>query len=278
MAVSGTVTPGKIFADGETVTISELNKLGTPTVDISGAVGTLSLTDGSVTNAKVASSAGIQLDKLQATTSGGQVLLGNSSNVVTATSLTGDVTVSDAGVTTIGNDKVTTAKVLDANVTEAKLAAAVISKLVPTGSILAYVKGSAAPTGWLYCDGSAVSRSTYADLYAVIGDNYGEGDGTTTFNLPDLRGRVPVGADGAAARLSSNDALGQTGGTETHTLTEAEMPSHTHDTGLTGMQLSPSGGSGGVMPGSGLSTASTGGDGAHNNMQPYQVVEYIVKS
>lgn len=76
MAVSATVTPGKIFASGESVTVSELNKLGNPTVDISGAVGTLSLSDGSVTNAKIATGAAIQHDKL-ATLNTGELIVGN---------------------------------------------------------------------------------------------------------------------------------------------------------------------------------------------------------
>lgn len=62
----------------------------------------------------------------------------------------------------------------------------------PTGAVTEYA-GSSAPTGWLLCDGSAVSRSTYAALFAVIGTNYGAGDGSTTFNVPDVRGRVPTG-------------------------------------------------------------------------------------
>lgn len=121
MAVSATVTAGKIFQDGESVTISELNKLGTPTVDISGSVGTLSLTDGSVTNAKVASAAGIQLDKLQSGSSA-QVIVANSSGVPTYVALSGDATISDAGALTLAADSVVTADITDANVTTAKIA------------------------------------------------------------------------------------------------------------------------------------------------------------
>ena len=116
MAVSATVTPGKIFTDGEAVTISDLNKLGNPTVDVSGAVGTLSLSDGSVTNAKIAASAGIQLDKLASGTSA-QLILGNGTGVPTYVSLTGDVTITNAGVTAIGADKVTAAMLADTAVT-----------------------------------------------------------------------------------------------------------------------------------------------------------------
>ena len=95
---------------------------------------------------------------------------------------------------------------------------------IPTGGITMYGAGSA-PTGWLLCDGSAVSRTTYAGLFAVISTTYGVGNGTTTFNLPNLKGRVPVGRDSGD---SSFDVLGETGGAKTHTLTTSEMPSHTH--------------------------------------------------
>ena len=121
MAVAATVTAGKIFQDGESVTVSELNKLGTPTVDISGAVGTLSLTDGSVTNAKVASAAGIQLDKIQSG-SAAQVVVANSSGVPTYVALSGDATISDAGALTLAADSVVTADITDLNVTTGKIA------------------------------------------------------------------------------------------------------------------------------------------------------------
>jgi len=121
MSVSATVTPGKIFGSTEVITISSLNKLGSPTVDISGAVGSLSLSDGSVTNAKVAAGTGVQLDKLETGTSA-QVIIANSSGDGVWVALSGDVTTSNAGVTAIGNDKVLTANILDANVTTAKIA------------------------------------------------------------------------------------------------------------------------------------------------------------
>lgn len=92
------------------------------------------------------------------------------------------------------------------------------------------LKQSARPTpspGWLLCDGSPVLRSGYPALFAAIGTAYGAGDGSTTFNLPDLRGRAAVGVDGAAGRLSVNDALGQAGGAETHTHTHG-VPAHDH--------------------------------------------------
>jgi microcystin-dependent protein len=93
---------------------------------------------------------------------------------------------------------------------------------VPTGSITQFA-GAVAPTGWLICDGTPISRTTYAALFAVVASVYGAGDGTTTFNLPDLRGRMPVGKNAATFAT-----LGATGGEETHQLITAEMPAHTH--------------------------------------------------
>jgi microcystin-dependent protein len=85
---------------------------------------------------------------------------------------------------------------------------------------------SSAHNGWLKCDGTAISRSTYADLFAIIGTSFGAGDGTTTFNLPDARGRV-LGTTGDGSGLTSR-SLGSSVGSETHTLTADEMPVHSH--------------------------------------------------
>jgi microcystin-dependent protein len=90
----------------------------------------------------------------------------------------------------------------------------------PVGALLSYA-GAAAPAGWLLCDGAAVSRSTYAALFAVLGSTYGAGDGSTTFNVPDLRNRVAVGSGSTYSRA-------QTGGAATVTLSSTQMPSHSH--------------------------------------------------
>ena len=91
----------------------------------------------------------------------------------------------------------------------------------PAGIIMPFA-GTVAPENYLFCDGSAVSRTTYATLFAVIGTTFGAGDGSSTFNLPDLGGRVPLG-------VSQGHALGTTGGSETVTLTESELPAHVHE-------------------------------------------------
>jgi len=114
------------------------------------------------------------------------------------------VVVADNEVTTakIADANVTTAKIADGNVTLAKLVTAVQQALLPAGAVQAFAMNSA-PAGWLAANGSAVSRATYAALFAAIGTTYGAGDGSTTFALPDLRGYFVRGSgtnsDGTAA-------------------------------------------------------------------------------
>jgi len=110
MAVTGTVTRGFTFSDTTPITPSNLNSLGTPTVEIAGAVGTLSLDDGSITNAKVSATAAIDYSKLAALT-GGNLLVGNGSNVATSVTMSGDCTMDNAGAVSIGEDKVTLAMI-----------------------------------------------------------------------------------------------------------------------------------------------------------------------
>jgi microcystin-dependent protein len=86
--------------------------------------------------------------------------------------------------------------------------------------------GSSAPNGWLSCDGSAISRTTYRELFKIIGTTYGVGNSNNTFNLPDMRGRVPIGA-GTGTSLTTR-TLGANIGAETVTLAETNLPPHTH--------------------------------------------------
>ena len=101
---------------------------------------------------------------------------------------------------------------------------------MPVGVVTSYA-GAAAPAGWALCDGAAVSRTTYPGLFAAIGTSHGAGNGSTTFNLPDLRGRFVLAA-GAGSGLTVR-ALAAKSGTENHTLTAGEMPTHSHG-GATG--------------------------------------------
>lgn len=182
-------------------------------------------------------------------------------------------------------------------------------RFVPVGVISMW--GAAVPSGWLECDGTAVSRTTYADLFAVLGTTWGAGDGTTTFNLPDMRGRAPIGA-GTGSGLTARTLAAATGG-ETTTLAVGNMPAHDHGaaTGSTstahthpidirtsvteaaGFGLkSPSDGFGdrAMVTGSGTSTqaatstahthsvSSQGSGTAFTIMQPSVVVRFIIKT
>lgn len=101
--------------------------------------------------------------------------------------------------------------------------------IVPTGWVSPYA-GSSAPSGYLLCDGAAISRSTYSGLFSVIGTTYGAGNGTTTFNVPNLKGKVPVGFDSTQTEF---DALGETGGSKSVALSSAENGLHSHTTAIT---------------------------------------------
>jgi len=160
----------------------------------------------------------------------------------------------------------------------------IVQIAAPAGVVMAF-GGNTAPTGWLECDGSAVSRTTYSNLFNSIGTNFGVGDGTTTFNLPDLRDRFALGYNAIggtdAARIGNySTALGDTGGESEHQLTEAEMPSHTHDAvkdrdsgAGDGPYFKSDGQTGRTDP-----TLATGGDEAHNNMPPFLALNYIIKT
>lgn len=152
----------------------------------------------------------------------------------------------------------------------------------PIGAQVAF-GGTTIPTNWLECNGQAVSRETYKDLFSVIGTYYGEGDGSTTFNLPDKRSRKSVGRDTSD---SDFDTIGKTGGEKEHILTVEEMPKHKHTGGiLTNNQTA--GGARYYFQGTGttngtnfsnsLNIGETGEGKAHNNEDPYEVDCWIIK-
>lgn len=153
---------------------------------------------------------------------------------------------------------------------------------VPVGTLLPFA-GSTAPNNFLLCYGQAVSRATYANLFDRLGTTYGSGDGSTTFNIPDLRGRVIAGIDnlgGSSANTVTDvsaDSLGGTFGAETHTLTVDEMPSHFHTVVVPSTGAAAGGGTSAKNSTNGQ-TDSTGGGGAHNNMQPTLFMSYIIRA
>jgi len=150
---------------------------------------------------------------------------------------------------------------------------------VATGTSI-YGYWNTIPAGYLPEDGSAVSRTTYANLFALIGTTYGAGDGSTTFNLPDSRGRVSVNLNPADAEFRT---IGEKYGEKMHKLTIAEMPSHSHEeyvsanTGGTAVRNDYSADAHGGIYAQGINTASAGGDQPHNNIQPSIVALFAVK-
>lgn len=168
---------------------------------------------------------------------------------------------------------------------------------VPTGTVVPFA-GATAPADFVLCYGQSLSTTTYAALFSVIGYAYG-GSGVT-FNAPDLRGRVTAGKDdmggSAASRLTSGGAgivgttLGASGGTQTHTLTEAQLASHAHGAGSYAVTCSTSeGGTSSVPWLDGHSatpsavaitgtSAAAGSSTAHQNTQPTLILNYIIKT
>lgn len=139
------------------------------------------------------------------------------------------------------------------------------------------------PTGWLLCDGAAVSRTTYLELFTVIGETYGNGDGSTTFNLPDMV------TDNRFPRAATSDVeLGDTGGESEHTLTIAELAAHTHIQNSHNHTYTTRTASGGSTSGNGFSTGTsttgattatnqnTGNNSAHENKPPFIDIHFII--
>nr|BDD44513.1 microcystin dependent protein [Moraxellaceae bacterium] len=171
----------------------------------------------------------------------------------------------------------------------------------PVGAVVDFAGAGTPPGVWLECNGQNVSRTDYAALFAAIGTTWGAGDGSTTFTLPDLRRKTTVGAGGAGTGTLGN-AVGDTGGAETHTLAESEIPAHTHSGTAasagahTHSITGSSDGGANMRPVSGrnnsgsLSTSSAGshshsltinnagGGGGHNNLQPSAVVKKLIKA
>lgn len=180
-----------------------------------------------------------------------------------------------------------------------------VTGLNPAGSIMMYAAVSP-PSGYLRCDGSNISRSTYSVLFAAISTNYGVGDGSTTFGVPNLEARFPVGYNGSTYTLSgtggaTSDTPTLSGTNAGTSITEAQMPSHTHDswgsgwptgswTGGTGTtQSSVTQASGSLATTSTLRTLAAGSDATHTHswtgtstavdtVPPYIVVNYIIKT
>lgn len=184
---------------------------------------------------------------------------------------------------------------------EDNISSGIIERLAFPG-LIALFSIEDSPTGWLACDGSVVSQATYADLYGVVGSTYNTGgEGGGNFRLPNYARRVPVGRGGSGTAVLGN-ALGNTGGEETHTLAsdKSTIPSHAHpDTVGHAHVMTGRGGAGSVdstlfRTSTGISTQTpvlqstsaetstitynnTGGGDAHDNVQPSLVMQMMIK-
>jgi len=164
---------------------------------------------------------------------------------------------------------------------------------IPTATIVPWSSASV-PSGFLECDGTAVSRTTYATLFGIVGTTYGVGDGATTFNVPDLADNVPVGKSNNKALASTGGAntvtsTGNVGGsTANATLSTPQLASHSHSSGA-----NPGGGysNDGGPEGRNSNTGSSGSGGGHSHnmsanfsgdatsvLQPYLTIMYIIKT
>lgn len=275
---SPTASVSKV-GDTATITITDQNGTTTATVTDGAAGSAATISAGTTTTLPAGSSATVT----NSGTSSAAVFdfgipkgdTGSAATVAVGTT----TTLSPGSSATVTNSGTSSAAVFDFGIPEGEKGDP--GKGLPIGAIIPYT-GNLLPEGYLECDGSAVSRTTYADLFAVIGTSYGAGDGSTTFNLPDLRGKVTVGQD---TNDSDFDTLGETGGEKAHTLIKDEMPAHTHKTLLKSPGNGAAGGSSwfvdaGTAGSSGniqWESSSVGGDQAHNNLQPYTVTKYLIK-
>lgn len=282
-----------LTTDGENLGWSLVREFNVGNEEIS----TRNIRDGSVTEEKLGDGA-VTANKISVNAISNEKILDEA--ITTSKISNGDVT-----SIKLSNDSVTTEKISDGAVTEpkhadisvstrvlqngsvtlAKLSAEVLRSLTPVGTMHAY-GAAAAPDGFLLCNGSPVSRVDYAALFAVLGTRYGAGDGVATFNLPDRRGRVSAGSingdtNGRITNATANTTdIGGVGGAEQVTLDINQIPAHTHLYTKPSLVADYRGGPNQIFVSSvtdGVATSSTGGSGAHNNMSPFILDNYIIK-
>lgn len=277
------------------------------TVDTDGAVHTYgALTVDSGIDISTNSGSARNLRLLSGSTYSGLVLESKRGNNTTA-SLTATGTMTLAGDLAIGG-----------TITAGSLSGFVHShennasggRVIPAGCLMPWVGGAVAPDGWIFCNGQTVMRTSYPDLFTAIGTAFGDGDGSTTFQVPNLAGRVPVGLDGSQTEF---DAVGKTGGSKTSVAAHTHANPHSH-TGITGpmnqnashaheyfdSQSATSDGSGSfgtaVVKNSARKTLSENTDHVHSfstntvsgdtastglnsgNLPPYLTVRYLIKT
>lgn len=195
---------------------------------------------------------------------------------VGATFTVGTITPSDAPTasdTTIGVVELATQVEVDTGssatlaVTPATLNARLADfSSIPVGLIKMWPVLTVPNSAWKLCQGQALDRTTYVDLFTVLSTTYGSGNGTTTFNIPNVQGRIPIA-------VSGSHTLGSTGGTATHTLTETEIPAHTHTQPLI---VRNDGAGPPSKQTTSFSSGATGGGGAHENLPAYVAIYFII--
>lgn len=261
------ITGGKLFP--QTITATQL---------ADGGVGADQLGPNAVTTIKILD-ANVTQDKMGGNSVGTDQIIDLN---VTADKLAADSVLTDK----IVDLNVTTAKIANSNVTLAKLAQEVSDRLVPIGTVVEFAGTVGFSANWLECNGQAVSRATYATLFANLATIYGTGDGATTFNLPDRRGTaaVGIGSDSSTngkitAATAADIALGKTFGAETVTLDVTQIPAHTHSTGFqanaqSGVNFETVGTAGFEA----RVTGSAGGGLPHSNTQPSIFTRYYIRA
>ncbi len=294
-SIGGTATVGGAFVAGGAAQLqSTVTAVGAATFKSDVSVSGNTRLGGTVTIAGAVSLAST-LSVAGATNFASTVTVVGAGTFKSAVSVSGNVNI--AGNTSIGG----TVTISGANLAapNAKVCASAyygdgsnLTGAMPTGAIVPY-GASVAPSGYVLCNGTAYNRTgTYADLFGVIGTKYGVGDGSSTFNVPDTRGRFLAGWDAGTSVLTSvtvsmitGATIGNTGGTQAVALAVAQIPSHQHE-----MWVSGSGdeGSDSGVPGfdlssdyeaqSTVSTGSTGGGGSHSNIPPSLIINYIIKT
>ena len=223
------ISEGVLSADFSELPVAAANTLGGVKVG----------TNLSIDGDGILSSSSYTLPAATAGTRGG-VRIGTNISIREGTTDMIDVTLPTASDETLGGVKVGSGLSISEGVLSTTGAAPVDS--TPTGSVIAFA-GASAPTGWLMCNGDAVSRTTYAALFSTLGSTYGAGDGSTTFNLPDLRGEFVRGLDGGrgvdsgrtlgSAQSGQNASHSHTGsaasaGAHSHTASSSSSGSHSH--------------------------------------------------
>lgn len=294
-SIGGTATVGGAFVAGGAAQLqSTVTAVGAATFKSDVSVSGNTRIGGTVTIAGAVSLAST-LSVAGATNFASTVTVVGAGTFKSAVSVSGNVNI--AGNTSIGGTVTISGGNLAAP--NAKVCASAyygdgsnLTGAMPTGAILPY-GSSVAPSGYVLCNGTAYNRTTYADLFGVIGVKYGVGDGSSTFNVPDTRGRFLAGWDAGTSVLTSvtvsmitGASIGNTGGTQAVALAVAQIPSHQHLAWISG-----SGDDEGVQANSSglglesnfaanstVSTGSTGGGGSHSNIPPSLIINYIIKT